>query len=125
MDWRRGPLHDLVRREKPRNLYLLQRRKGIIVMSRIGKKLIVLPKEVKVTYDNGALTVKGPKGTLTRTLHDSVDLEVTSTEIKVILREDKQSNWRYSGFGTNFGVKSGYRGEYWFYQDSRHHRHRL
>ena len=66
-------------------------------MSRIGKKPIVLPKEVKVTYDNGALTVKGPKGTLTRTLHDSVDLEVTSTEIKVILREDKQSNWRYWG----------------------------
>ena len=29
------------------------------------------------------------------------------------------------GFGTNFGVKYGYRGEYWFYQDSRHHRHRL
>ncbi len=66
-------------------------------MSRIGKKPIVLPKEVKVTYDNGTLTVKGPKGTLTRTLHQSVDLEVTSAEVKVIPKEDIQANWRYWG----------------------------
>ena len=38
-------------------------------MSRIGKKPILLPKEVKVTYENSTLTVKGPKGTLTRTIH--------------------------------------------------------
>jgi len=66
-------------------------------MSRIGKKPIVLPKEVKVSYDNGTLTVKGPKGTLSRTLHQAVDLEVTSVEIKVFPKEDIQTNWRYWG----------------------------
>ena len=66
-------------------------------MSRIGKQPIVLPKEVKVTYDNGTLTVKGPKGTLTRTFHQSVDLEVTSSEVKVFPKENIQTNWRYWG----------------------------
>jgi large subunit ribosomal protein L6 len=66
-------------------------------MSRIGKKPIVLPKEVKVTFDNGTLTVKGPKGTLTRTLHEAVDLELTPAEIKVFPKVDIQTNWRYWG----------------------------
>lgn len=83
-------------------------------MSRIGKKPIVLPKEVKVTYDNGTLTVKGPKGTLTHTLHNAVDLEINSAEIKVILKEDLQVNWRYWGLERTLvsnmvtGVSSGF-----------------
>jgi large subunit ribosomal protein L6 len=66
-------------------------------MSRIGKKPILLPKEVKVTYNNSTLTVKGPKGTLTRTIHPAVDLEISATEIKVFPKEDIQVNWRYWG----------------------------
>jgi large subunit ribosomal protein L6 len=66
-------------------------------MSRIGKKPILLPKEVKVTYDNSSLTVKGPKGTLTRTIHPMVDLEISSAEIKVFPKENIQANWRYWG----------------------------
>ena len=66
-------------------------------MSRIGKKPILLPKEVKVTYNNSELTIKGPKGTLTRTLHEAVDLEVSATEIKVFPKEDIPANWRYWG----------------------------
>ncbi|HAY21895.1 50S ribosomal protein L6 [Desulfobacca acetoxidans] len=66
-------------------------------MSRIGKQPIPLPKEVKVNYDNGSLTVKGPKGTLARHLHPLVDLEITPTELKVLLRDDNKSYWRYWG----------------------------
>ena len=66
-------------------------------MSRIGKKPILLPKEVKVTYENSTLTVKGPKGTLTRTIHHLVDLEISSTEIKVFPKENIPANWRYWG----------------------------
>jgi len=36
-------------------------------MSRIGKKPVVVPKGVTVTIDGSTVTVKGPKGTLTRT----------------------------------------------------------
>jgi large subunit ribosomal protein L6 len=66
-------------------------------MSRIGKKPIALPKEVKVTYNDGTLTVKGPKGNLSRTLHQAVDLEVTSSEVKVFPKENIPANWRYWG----------------------------
>src|SRR3974377_2443080 len=84
------------------------------IMSRIGKQPIVLPKEVKVTYNNGTLTIKGPRGTLSRTLHQAVDLEVTSAEIKVFLKEDNQANWRYWGLERTLvanmvtGVSSGF-----------------
>jgi large subunit ribosomal protein L6 len=66
-------------------------------MSRIGKKPILLPKEVKVTYQDSILTIKGPKGTLTRTLHPAVDLEITSTELKIFPKENIQAHWRYWG----------------------------
>jgi large subunit ribosomal protein L6 len=66
-------------------------------MSRIGKKPVILPKEVKVTYQDSILIVKGPKGTLTRTIHHAVDLEITSTELKVFPKENIQAHWRYWG----------------------------
>lgn len=66
-------------------------------MSRIGKKPILLPKEVKVTFEDSTLTVKGPKGTLTRTIHPAVLLEIAAAEIKVLPKEDIAANWRYWG----------------------------
>jgi large subunit ribosomal protein L6 len=66
-------------------------------MSRIGKKPILLPKEVKVTFDNSNLTVKGPKGTLSRTIHPLVDLDISATEIKVFPKENIPAHWRYWG----------------------------
>ena len=72
-------------------------------MSRIGKKPILLPKEVKVTYQDSILTVKGPKGTLTRTIHHAVDLEITSTEVKVFPKENIQAHWRYWGLERTVG----------------------
>jgi large subunit ribosomal protein L6 len=38
-------------------------------MSRIGKRPIPLPKGVDVTVGEGQITVKGPKGTLTKPVH--------------------------------------------------------
>lgn len=43
-------------------------------MSRVGKKLILIPKEVEVTVDDKFVTVKGPKGSLSRTVHPLVSL---------------------------------------------------
>ncbi len=50
-------------------------------MSRIGKKPIVLPAGVKVNYDNGVVTVSGPKGTLTRTIDTVIGCEIANNEI--------------------------------------------
>ena len=38
-------------------------------MSRIGRKPITVPAGVEVKIDGHTVTVKGPKGTLTRSLH--------------------------------------------------------
>lgn len=52
-------------------------------MSRIGKKPVAIPAGVEVTLDGVNLTVKGPKGTLTRTLHSEVIVKVEGSEINV------------------------------------------
>lgn len=52
-------------------------------MSRIGKKPVAIPGGVTATIDNGALSVKGPKGTLTLGLSDLIDYKVEDGEIKV------------------------------------------
>ena len=44
-------------------------------MSRIGKQPITLPKGVEVTVGAGTITVKGPKGTLTKPFHPDMILK--------------------------------------------------
>ena len=44
-------------------------------MSRIGKKLITLPKGVTATQKDGAIVVKGPKGTLQTALPEGYHCE--------------------------------------------------
>ena len=41
-------------------------------MSRIGRLPIAIPAGVDVTIDGSTVTVKGPKGTLTRTVHSNI-----------------------------------------------------
>ncbi|HSJ79312.1 50S ribosomal protein L6 [Porphyrobacter sp. AAP60] len=52
-------------------------------MSRIGKKPVAIPGGVTATIDNGTLTVKGPKGTLTLGLSDLIDYKVEDGTISV------------------------------------------
>ncbi|MEQ5786323.1 50S ribosomal protein L6 [Erythrobacter sp. NFXS35] len=52
-------------------------------MSRIGKKPVAIPGGVSATIDNGTLSVKGPKGTLTLGLSDLIDYKVEEGEILV------------------------------------------
>ncbi len=50
-------------------------------MSRLGKQPIQIPAGVEVTSGNAVLTVKGPKGTLTRALVSDVALTVKDNEV--------------------------------------------
>jgi len=52
-------------------------------MSRIGRKPITIPSGVNVTLDNTLITVKGPKGTLSRELHQDMKVNVLENEISV------------------------------------------
>ena len=57
-------------------------------MSRIGKLPIDIPVGVKVNIDNGNVTVTGPKGTLSRTVLDTVSLELTDKSLTVTRADD-------------------------------------
>ncbi len=52
-------------------------------MSRIGNKVINLPAGVEVTVDGINVTVKGPKGTLTKTFNELVTVEVAGNQVLV------------------------------------------
>jgi large subunit ribosomal protein L6 len=52
-------------------------------MSRIGRKPISVPAGVDVKIDGTTLTVKGPKGTLTKTFHKDMIIKQEGTELIV------------------------------------------
>lgn len=52
-------------------------------MSRIGRKPIDVPSGVDVKLDGNVITVKGPKGTLTRELHKDMIVEINGNVIDV------------------------------------------
>ena len=52
-------------------------------MSRIGKKAVAIPGGVEAKIENGTLSVKGPKGTLTLGLSDLIDYKVEGDEIAI------------------------------------------
>ncbi len=52
-------------------------------MSRIGKKPIPVPAGVEVKLDGTTITVKGPKGTLTREVHPDMKVSVNGQEVVV------------------------------------------
>ena len=61
-------------------------------MSRVGKKPIPVPEKTKLTLNSGMLTVEGPKGTLTRTIHPDVALELGEDQVQIsVARSDKRT----------------------------------
>ncbi len=50
-------------------------------MSRIGNKVIVLPAGVEIINNDNVVTVKGPKGELTREFSKDIEIRVESTEV--------------------------------------------
>ena len=52
-------------------------------MSRIGKKLVVIPKEVKIEVKDGVVLVEGPKGKLSRKLSDRISIEIKDSQLFV------------------------------------------
>lgn len=61
-------------------------------MSRVGKKPVVLPQGVKAELKDSTLTVTGPKGSLTLSVHPKVTVNITETEVTVdvVKKDDKK-----------------------------------
>lgn len=59
-------------------------------MSRIGKKPIELPKGVKVSLENGELSVVGPKGKLTQKLPVGLNVNIEDSKVVVTRPSDNR-----------------------------------
>jgi large subunit ribosomal protein L6 len=66
-------------------------------MSRVGKKPISVPENTKITWKDQVLSVKGPNGTLSRTIHSIVNLEVKPEEIAVHIDKQTRENRAMQG----------------------------
>ena len=85
-------------------------------MSRIGKRPIPLPQgvEVKAAAD-GTLTVKGPKGTLSRVIHPRMSVEIEEGSLLVKRPTDQQDDRALHGLTRSLvnnmvvGVSDGYK----------------
>ena len=66
-------------------------------MSRIGKKPVVIPGGVTANIEEGTLTVKGPKGTLSLGLSDLIDYKIEGEEIQVNPANDTKQARSYWG----------------------------
>ncbi|MHC9533363.1 50S ribosomal protein L6 [Dellaglioa sp. BT-FLS60] len=60
-------------------------------MSRIGYKEIVLPAGVEVTQEGQMVTVKGPKGELTRKFSNAITMHVEGLSVKFTRESDDKS----------------------------------
>lgn len=83
-------------------------------MSRIGNKPIDIPAGVDVTVDGSTVTVKGPKGTLTRTVHKNINVSLDGAVITVTRPNDEKMNRSLHGLTRTLianmveGVSKGY-----------------
>ena len=86
-------------------------------MSRIGKLPIVIPAGVDVSIDGSTVTVKGPKGELTRTVHSNMVVEKDGTTITVKRPDDTKVNRSLHGLTRTlianmvYGVNEGFKKE--------------
>ena len=61
-------------------------------MSRIGNKPITVPDGVEVKLEGNHITVKGPKGTLERDIHNNIKVSIEDKTVKVERPNDEPQN---------------------------------
>ncbi len=83
-------------------------------MSRIGRAPIAVPAGVDVKIDGQTVTVKGPKGTLTRTVNDNITVTLDNGVINVTRPNDLKENRALHGLNRTLianmvkGVSEGF-----------------
>ncbi len=60
-------------------------------MSRIGKKVIPVPAGVSVDFTDSVVTVKGPKGQLTREVKGNIGVKHEGAELHVLALDEKEN----------------------------------
>lgn len=86
-------------------------------MSRIGKKPILIPEKVEVKIDQNKVSVKGPKGELSRILRHEIDINIKDNQIVVSPKTDNPNLKKFWGltrvliFNMIEGVSNGFKKE--------------
>jgi large subunit ribosomal protein L6 len=84
-------------------------------LSRIGKKPVPIPKGVEVKIDGQKISVKGPKGSLTKTVHPGIKVAVENDAVQCTgdiadrLSKSVWGLWRMLIANMVEGVTTGYR----------------
>lgn len=86
-------------------------------MSRIGKKLIVVPKDVKISINGDEIKVEGPKGKLSMKVHHRIKAEMKDGSLLIIRKSDSKLDKSLHGLSRSLaanmvkGVTEGYQKE--------------
>ena len=86
-------------------------------MSRIGRKPINIPAGVDVKFNDGVITVKGAKATLTQKIHPNMTVDINGNEILVTRPNDAKENRSLHGLTRTLianmieGVTNGFKKE--------------
>ncbi len=86
-------------------------------MSRIGRKPIAIPAGVDVKVEDGVVTVKGAKGTLTQKVHPNMTVTVEDGMVHVTRPDDEKQNRALHGLTRTLianmveGVTNGFKKE--------------
>jgi len=84
-------------------------------MSRIGKAPVLVPDGVKVTLNDGSVSVEGPKGKLMTTVPERISVKVEGKELRVSRESDAPSDRALHGLTRKLignmveGVSQGFR----------------
>ena len=84
-------------------------------MSRIGRMPIAVPAGVEITIDASTVTVKGPKGTLTKTFKPQINISVEDGNVIVARQNDEAESKSLHGLTRTLvanmieGVTNGYK----------------
>jgi len=61
-------------------------------MSRIGRKVLPLPKGVTLAQKPGSISVKGPKGELTKAMPSGISVKIEGDKLTVLRVDDERQN---------------------------------
>lgn len=83
-------------------------------MSRIGKMSIAIPAGVEIKVENSVVTVKGPKGTLSRELKGAIEVKTENGHVSLVALDNETETGALHGLyraliaGMVKGVSEGY-----------------
>ena len=66
-------------------------------MSRIGKKIIEIPKDVKVELNGNILTSSGPLGKISKKIPEGIALDINKSAVSVKLKDDDINFEKFTG----------------------------